>query len=400
MTREDPHVVVVGNYLPDGQKSMQRFADIICNSLRQRGVSMESLRPAPVLSRLVPRTSGLRKWIDYVDKFLIFPQRLSSYISHLSHAMRRRAVVHICDHSNSFYVDSVEGVRNLVTCHDMIAVRQAQGRLPGPPVRWTGQKLQQIIVRGLRRADWIACDSNNTRTDLLSCCRRDVLRTTTIHCQLNHHYTHLAADFAWRVLGPKLQRWHGATILHVGNNSWYKNRDGVLRIFAKAKRLAIEVRPRLVVVGGEFTPAQNSFIVREGLVEVVQRISDVSATELQAAYSLADVFLFPSFYEGFGWPPVEAQACGCPVVAGIGGSLAEILEDSALTASVDDEHKIAWYVSRVLLRKEERERLRVLGLANARRFQPPAMAEKYLEMYYRIIGDVENCLPVVRQPPF
>ena len=208
MTREDPHVVVVGNYLPDGQKSMQRFADIICNSLRQRGVSMESLRPAPVLSRLVPRTSGLRKWIDYVDKFLIFPQRLSSYISHLSHAMRRRAVVHICDHSNSFYVDSVEGVRNLVTCHDMIAVRQAQGRLPGPPVRWTGQKLQQIIVRGLRRADWIACDSNNTRTDLLSCCRRDVLRTTTIHCQLNHHYTHLAADFAWRVLGPNLQRWH------------------------------------------------------------------------------------------------------------------------------------------------------------------------------------------------
>jgi glycosyltransferase involved in cell wall biosynthesis len=173
----------------------------------------------------------------------------------------------------------------------------------------------------------------------------------------------------------------------VGNNSWYKNRDGVLRIFAKACELAPAARPRLLIIGREFTRKQKDMIAQLGLEADVRRMADASSQQLQAAYSVADVFLFPSLYEGFGWPPIEAQACGCPVVAGAGGSLAEVLGDSALTADAKDETRLAGFVARVLQEPALCEDLRARGLGNVARFRAPRMIDDYVALYERILAE-------------
>lgn len=382
-----PHMTILGNYPVDQQASMLRFAAIMTDGLTERGLSCQLLQPEPFFSRWARRPGGLAKWLGYVDKFIRFPRRLKRVLE-----ARPASFVHICDHSNSLYVRHLVNVPHVVTCHDMIAVRQAAGELHGPPVAWTGRQLQQMIVRGLRAAHWVACDSESTRRDLQQSTARDS-RTDVIHCQLNHPYRRVDRDQALRVLGEKWPQGKGARILHVGNNSWYKNRDGVIRIFAAARRLAPETAPELVVVGRECSPSQQAFLVREGLASVVHCVTGLTPQELEAAYSLADLFLFPSHYEGFGWPPIEAQACGCPVVAGSGGSLAEVLDGSALVAAATQEDQLVQHVVAVLRHEEVRALLRDRGLRNVARFQPPRMIDAYVNLYQRILTEQSAALP-------
>jgi glycosyltransferase involved in cell wall biosynthesis len=378
-------VILVGNYGDDRQTSMLKFAELMAGSLRNRGVSVELLRPTPLFSRLAPWSGGLTKWFGYVDKFLVFPWQLRRFLRLLPAERRRRTVVHICDHSNSPYVAHLDGWPHVVTCHDVIAIQQAAGKLPAPRVGWTGRILQQWILRGLRRAQWIACVSDNSRKDLLQCTDRPPARALTILSQLNHSYAPIVRTRAWDLLNGVIPQRPGKLVLHVGNNSWYKNRDGVLRIFAKARAMAPATRPWLVIIGREFTGEQDEAIAGLGLSDCIHRVPETSTEQLQAAYSVADAFLFPSLYEGFGWPPIEAQACGCPVVAGTGGSLAEVLGDSALTAVANEEDRLARYLADVLEDPTLRESLQKRGQQNVDRFRAPRMIDEYVALYERIL---------------
>jgi glycosyltransferase involved in cell wall biosynthesis len=175
-------------------------------------------------------------------------------------------------------------------------------------------------------------------------------------------------------------------VLHVGNNSWYKNRDGVLRIFQSARRKAGLAHPRLVIVGHEMSAVQKEFLAANGMTDDVTWVPSPETVVVQAFYSLASVFLFPSLYEGFGWPPLEAQACGCPVVASTGGGLAEVLEDSALLAAPDEEEILAGHVADLLAQPALREKMIAKGTRNVERFQPPCMIDAYMNLYGAIAG--------------
>ena len=270
-----------------------------------------------------------------------------------------------------------------------MAVRLALGQMPGPPVRYTGRRLQAMIRRGIEVARYVACDSHRTLKDLHRVCRRPESGSSVIHAQLNHPYVRLAAGEARALLGALLPDDGHPLVLHVGNNSWYKNRDGVLRIFRAAAALAEPSgagRPRLVMLGPELSAGQRGFVAQHGLAADVTALSGQNTATLQAFYSLADVFLFPSLYEGFGWPPLEAQACGCPVVASTGGSLAEVLGGSALTAPADDEVALAGHVHAALTRPELRAELVAKGRANVVRFAPPRMIDDYQALYARLLA--------------
>jgi glycosyltransferase involved in cell wall biosynthesis len=115
-----------------------------------------------------------------------------------------------------------------------------------------------------------------------------------------------------------------------------------------------------------------AFVRQSGLEQHVVCLSNPPTEVIQALYSVAAALLFPSLYEGFGWPPVEAQACGCPVVASNAGSLAEVLGGSALTFAAEDEAGMAEALRRCCEDAQVREGLRRSGFANAARFNPPA----------------------------
>jgi hypothetical protein len=114
----------------------------------------------PVFGRLKRGDGGISKWLGYVDRFLLFPPLL-----------RWRAksfdVVHIADQGNGMYASMLGNTPSVVTCHDMLAIRSALGEIPENPTRWTGRVLQRWTLRGLKRAAYVVCDSDQTQQEWL-----------------------------------------------------------------------------------------------------------------------------------------------------------------------------------------------------------------------------------------
>ena len=106
---------------------------------------------------------------------------------------------------------------------------------------------------------------------------------------------------------------------------------------------------------------------------------------IEALYNRATVLLFPSRYEGFGWPPIEAQACGCPVVASNIPPIAEVLGQSAALRAVEDEAGMAEDLQRIVSDPEYREQMRQRGFENIRsRFQTSRMMREYVSLYREV----------------
>jgi glycosyltransferase involved in cell wall biosynthesis len=384
-------VLLVGNYLPDHQESMQRFAEAMLEGLSRQGVEVRLIRPEAVFGRLgASSQSGLGKWLGYIDKFVLFPRRLKREIN----AERRMAssgddaadvVVHICDHSNALYTSELEDVAHVVTCHDLLAVRSALGEIAENPTRWSGQRLQAMILGGLNRARHVACVSAATERDLrrLSALRSG--RVTVIANSLNYPYAPMGAAEARASLESCFLRsgvsgLSDAFVLHVGGNQWYKNRLGVLRIYARLLAGGGEVPP-LLLVGEPLTAEMESFVRDRGLEEKVFRVQGCCSEELRAFYSLANALLFPSLAEGFGWPVVEAQACGCPVVCSSVSPFPEVSGGGACLCDPGDEQGFADAIQRLKDDAAFRRRTIAEGFANAEHFRPDAMISKYVDCY-------------------
>src|SRR5947207_12506490 len=151
-------VLLIGNFPPDQQQSMQRFSEMMLRELRGLGIAAELTRPEAYFARLVrAQLVFLRKWSVYIDKFIIFPRRLRKL-----HGVE---LVHICDHSNAFYAKHFPNVPVVVTCHDLLAVRGALGEETDCPASSTGKILQRWILAALRRVTAVVCVSRATETD-------------------------------------------------------------------------------------------------------------------------------------------------------------------------------------------------------------------------------------------
>jgi glycosyltransferase involved in cell wall biosynthesis len=112
--------------------------------------------------------------------------------------------------------------------------------------------------------------------------------------------------------------------------------------------------------------------------------------ELMALYSLADAFVFPSLIEGLGIPPLEAMACGAPVIASDRGSIPEVVGDAALLADAEDARAFANHISKVIESPEESARLRMLGFARAKLFSWSAIAQRLIETYQQAAHEMQT----------
>jgi glycosyltransferase involved in cell wall biosynthesis len=110
-------------------------------------------------------------------------------------------------------------------------------------------------------------------------------------------------------------------------------------------------------------------------------VSDAALPEL---YHATDVFVYPSLFEGFGFPPIEAMASGVPVISSTRGSLREVVADAALTIEPENVSEIAGSLAKMAVCADERERWRAKGLANAKRFDWHANAAQTLAIYERV----------------
>lgn len=381
-----PSVLLIGNYAPDRQESMQRFARTLAEHLPARGFPVQLLQPAPVLGRWRPGAHGIGKWLGYLDKLVLFPRVLTRAI-HQARAGGGKLVVHVCDHSNAVYARLLREVPHLVTCNDLLAIRSARGEFPRHRTRWSGRILQRLILRGLRRARRVTCISHATAEDARRLLSGSAAHIDVTHMGLNHPYTPMPLPEA-RARVAALAGWSEPRpyLLHVGGEQWYKNRAGAVKIYAVLRAQLGESAPELLLAGSP--PAGESAALLHSdrqLARHVHAVGEIDNETLRACYSVAELLLFPSLEEGFGWPMIEAQACGCRVLTTAKPPMNEVGGPAAfyLPAETLRDHAGAATILAAALDEAAPERARriELGFENARGFSTERMIDAYAAIY-------------------
>jgi len=371
-------VLLIGNYEPDQQQSMQRFATMMVDGLRTAGVAAEMIKPEPYFGRFRAAGATAAKWLGYIDKFLIFPFKLTRKLT------ERPAIVHICDHSNAVYTVRIRDTPVVVTCHDLLAVRGGIGEQTDTPASSTGRVLQRWILRGLRRATSVACISRATLADAQRLVVQEAAgpQLSVITLGLSYPYRRIPEEESIARIQSFAQLTAGGEfILHVGSNARRKNREAVLRIFARARQ---DWNGRLVFAGDALNAELRALAQELGVAHDVIEIAGPSNELLEALYNRALALVYPSRFEGFGWPIAEAQACGCPVICSDREPLPEVAGNAGLSHDVADVEGFAADVLR-LANPQERARWSEKSLRNAERFTSRRMIEQYIALY-RSVG--------------
>ena len=376
-------ILLIGNYPLDRQQSMQRFALMMLAGLQSSGISAELIQPSPFFGRFRFAGSFVAKWLGYLDKFVLFRRQLARKLR------AQPAVVHSCDHSNARDARTIRDVPVVITCHDLLAVRGALGEDTGCPASVTGKFLQRWIVSGLRKADTIVADSLATLEDAKRVVgqERGRPKMEKITLGLSYPFQKLSAAETRNRLSEvsSLDPQH-PFVLHVGSNVGYKNRAGVLRIFAACDK---EWNGRLVFAGEALSDSLRSLGHALGIGDRIVELPGISSELLEALYNGAVALLFPSSAEGFGWPIAEAQACGCPVLCVDRAPMNEVAGSAGLTHSLDDEAGFAADIVR-LTNPQERELWSARSLENAQRFSTARMISEYGAVY-RSIAAGQTC---------
>jgi glycosyltransferase involved in cell wall biosynthesis len=234
----------------------------------------------------------------------------------------------------------------------------------------------------LTAADLILSISHTTTRDILRYCPVDEKKIVTIHLGVSPRF-HAVGEDSRKAAFRRTHRLERPYFLYLGNRRFIKNFMQLLRAYADS-RTRREVD--LVAVGGEreFTTEERAFIAAKGLESTVTHLGNMSDEELCLAYNCASAFVYPSLYEGFGLPLLEAMACGTPVVASKTGAIPEVAGDAALYFNPQDLDDIRSSLETVM-QPGTAATLTEKGTARARLFTWEQTARQTLEAYRQLV---------------
>jgi glycosyltransferase involved in cell wall biosynthesis len=366
-------ILLVTNYKEDDQKSMLRFGKLLASNLLKNGIELSEVFPKSNIRRFC-FGSKLRKWAGYLDKYFLFEKELDSVFKDKSFDL-----IHIVDHSNSIYLPKLSRltkVPKVTTCHDMIAILSALGEFPLAPVTSrTGQRLQKWIETSLKESDFYVCDSKQTQSDLIKIIPESQDRTKVIHLGVTQIQSKKNKN-------PKFDFQMNRYALHVGSGSWYKNRKGVLESFKFHQEKSGNCNDKLILVGPEIqnhevnNELSNWIRNNKNKLIIIPKISD---EDLHSLYQRAALLIFPSFIEGYGWPPLEAYANSCPSVTTKTGAIFEVLKENAFYVDPNNQRELNLTVQKNLLHKNKKDFTNPLPTNEE-------CAQEYALFYKKVLG--------------
>jgi glycosyltransferase involved in cell wall biosynthesis len=266
----------------------------------------------------------------------------------------------------------------VVTIHDLIplVLREYRGSLL---VR-AYMALQSVAAR---RARVVLADSHASRQDVVRLLSVPRQRVRVVPLGVDPEFRPARADEVAAVRGR--YRLPERYLFYSGGLDLRKNVERLILAYARA-RVAHGVAEPLVVTGdaerrGQLHRPLPPLIERLGLSEHIRLLGLVPDHELPALYTGAALFVYPSRYEGFGLPVLQAMACGTPVACSRGGSLVEVAGEAGLTFAPDDEPALAETLARGLQDEPLRERLRAAGLNRAAGFSWEKTTAATLQAY-------------------
>jgi len=283
-------------------------------------------------------------------------------------------------HSPDFTLPPVRrGTRTLLTVHDLSFIRDPESATPV-----LRDYLNAVVPRSVARADHVLADSQATRADLVELYRTPAEKISVLYSGVHESFqpvTDLAAVRARYSLGD------APFVLAVGTLQPRKNYVRLIQAFAAISNLQPRTSNLHLVIAGDKGWRYDAIfaeVEKLGLRDRVLFPGFVADADLPALYSAARVLAYPSIYEGFGLPMLEAMACGTPVVTSTASCMPEVAGDAALLVPPTDVDALAAALDRALTDEALRADLIAKGRARARQFSWAKSAQQLLEIYHAV----------------
>ena len=286
-------------------------------------------------------------------------------------------------HGPDFVLPPLNGkLRKVVTVHDLAFLEHPEYAVPE-----LAAYLKKVVPEAVEAADVVASVSQTTRQTLIEHFQTPPGKITLVPNGIRAYFRRITDPVLLEATRHKFGL-KSPLVLGVGTQEPRKNHLGLIKAFHKAVSTGNKsTRPAMLALAGGsgWLYEETEQIVAElKLEKKVRFLGHVSDLELMMLYSLADVFVFPSFYEGFGVPPLEAMACGTPVITSNTSSLPEVVGDAAIMVNPHKINEIASAINRVLENKQLQEDLRQKGYARAAHFTWVRSAQKMLSIYTQL----------------
>ena len=284
-------------------------------------------------------------------------------------------------HTPHYVLPALTPCRSIVTIHDCIHLVFPQ---------YLRNRMAHLYARGtfwtaVHRASRILTVSEASKQDILRFFQLPEEKVTVIYNAIADHFYEAppAEEIAHVRERYQLDQ---RFVMYAGNVKPHKNLDRLIDAFVRLRQDTDHDDLRLLITGSEISryAALRRAVHRYNLHKHVRFLGYQSEKTLAALYRLADVFVFPSLYEGFGLPPLEAMASGTPVVVSNVSSLPEVVGDAGVLVNPYDAESIADGLRRVLDDAVLRRDLKVRGRARARSFSWPASVKRIRDIYHEV----------------
>ncbi len=286
-----------------------------------------------------------------------------------SKAYKHNENVHILSQNLSFLKP---GVRRIITCLDLIPLI-----MPGSLLE---KYWRRILYSGLKKADHIISISQATKDDLIRIYRINPDRITPIMLGVSPEFHPRDKKECRHKLNLSVK---DKIILHVGTPAPRKNFITVLKAF---KQINKSLQNVILLKVGRISKNESDYILRNDLSGKIIVRDNIKGKELPLYYAVADILAFPSLYEGFGLPVLEAMASGCPVITSNTSSLPEVVGDAGIMIDPANQVSLKDRMMELLENSQLSEELAQKGLLRAQRFTWENTAENTLAVYKRIFG--------------
>ena len=285
-------------------------------------------------------------------------------------------------HAPHYVLPALTPCRSIVTIHDCIHLMFPQ-YLPG-----------RLAYHYARSSFWIAAHRSARILTVSEASKRDILRfcsiasdkVDVIHNAIDDRFSVPPEDAQMTRVRDRYQL-HDRFLLYAGNVKPHKNVERLIDAFARLRRSGFD-DIKLLITGSEVSryATLRHAVHRYNLHKHVRFLGFLSADTLATLYHLADAFVFPSLYEGFGLPPLEAMASGTPVLTSNVSSLPEVVDDAALLVDPYDPQSIADGMRQILSDDAVRKRLVSRGHARAAGFSWEESVKRVLATYRQVAG--------------
>jgi glycosyltransferase involved in cell wall biosynthesis len=270
-------------------------------------------------------------------------------------------------------------VRKIVTVHDLAFLEHPNYAVPS-----LAAYLRKVVPDAIKEADVITTVSHEVSRTLVAHFQAPSEKLIVVPNGVATYFRRITDPI---LLGATRHKYHlkHPLVLAVGTMEPRKNHLGLIKAFYQAQRRK-NGPAMLAIAGGPgwLYDETRNLVAELHLERKIRFLGRVSDLELITLYSMADVFAFPSFFEGFGIPPLEAMACGAPVITSNTSSLPEVVGDAALQVDPHDIEALSNAILRLLDDEALREELRQKGYEQIKHYTWAASARKMLTIYQKL----------------